>query len=95
MQEMDVNLRSLLACEALVDDLGIAIDAQVVDGEGVGRRGRAVRPPGELPQNGARRAGLPRESLHLGCVCAKGREGKRGQRRAGSKIGRARSVWSG
>lgn len=33
------NVRSLLASEALVDDLGVAIDAQVIDSLGVGRVG--------------------------------------------------------
>ncbi len=37
-----INLRPLLAREALIDDLGVAVDAQVVDGSGIARGGSGV-----------------------------------------------------
>lgn len=60
-----VYSRSLLAGEALEEDLGLAVDAQVVDGASVGVRVRgAVCPPGDITQ-GATQAKLSRECLHL------------------------------
>lgn len=55
------NVRSLLASEALEDDLGVAVDAQVLDGLGVGGGGRAVGATGLSQRGGAHRSG---KSLH-------------------------------
>lgn len=59
------NSRSLLSGETLVDDLGVGVDAQVVNGRGVGRSGRAVRATGHLAQ-GRRAQNRSRSSLHGG-----------------------------
>jgi hypothetical protein len=42
MGEMD--LRSLLASEALIQNTGVLVDLEVVDGRGVGRRGVSLSP---------------------------------------------------
>ena len=57
------NVRPLLPGEALVDDLGVGVDAQVVDGGGVLRAARAVA-PGLAEDLGGRPSS--RKGLHLG-----------------------------
>lgn len=64
-REEEDNVRSLLSCEALVDDLGVAVDAQVLDGGGVGRGAGAVCPPGELSKRSSPRPKMSRSSLHV------------------------------
>ena len=50
-----LNVRSLLAGEALEDDLGVAVDTEVLDGSGIGgRRGGAVCAACELRQTAHR-----------------------------------------
>lgn len=66
------NIRSLLSGEALEDDLGLGVNAQVLDGLGVGRAGRAVATAGSVAQRRRARGGSG-DGLH-GC---EGGEGKR------------------
>lgn len=62
-----LHSRSLLAGEALEQHLGVAVDAQVLDGLGVLRRARCVRPGRGL---GERRAHGLSDGLHgVGCSC--------------------------
>lgn len=67
------NVRSLLSGEALEDDLGLAVDAQVVDRLGVRRAGGAVATAG-VAQRRAR--GGSRNGLHC---CEGGGRKKRGE----------------
>lgn len=62
-----LHSRSLLAGEALEQHLGVAVDAQVLDGLGVLRRARCVRPGRGL---GERRAHGLSDGLHgVDCSC--------------------------
>lgn len=58
------DLRSLLSGEALEEDLCFRVDAEVVDGLGVRRRGGAVGALGELAQGGGAGPDLSGEGLH-------------------------------
>ena len=64
-QRRGVDLRALLSCEALVDDLCVAVDAQVLDGGGVRGGAGAVCPPGELSKRSSSRPKMSRSSLHV------------------------------
>lgn len=64
------NLRSLLARETLEDDLGVAVDAEILDGRRIAGARGAVAPLDELLQQRSRGPRLPRESLHSVWVCA-------------------------
>lgn len=58
--------RSLLSCEALEEDLGVTVDAQVVDRGSIWGGARAVGFTGDVAEeSGASRAALSRESLHV------------------------------
>lgn len=75
------DVRSLLAGEALEDDLGVAIDAQVVDGLRVRGAGRAVGATGDVAQR-RRRHGVPGNGLHDVCEWKIGTlEGAAGEQR--------------
>jgi len=58
------HLRALLSSEPLKDDLGVRVDAKVLDGGGVGGCRRAVRPSGQSTDEGGRRPGMPGQRLH-------------------------------
>lgn len=71
-----LHSRSLLAGEALEQHLGVAVDAQVLDGLGVLRRARCVRPGRGL---GERRAHGLSDGLHgVDCSCWMRRGRRRG-----------------
>lgn len=63
-QERGEDSRSLLSGESLENDLGVAVDAQVVDGLGVGRR--AVGAAGDAAQRRGASGGSG-DGLHDGC----------------------------
>lgn len=74
LQERGKNSRSLLSSETLEDDLGIAVDAQVVDGLRVGRR--AVGAAGDAAQRRGASGGSG-DGLHDGCSEEEGLEEQR------------------
>lgn len=76
------DVRSLLSGEALEDDLGLAVDAQVLDRLGVRRAGRAVVTAGSVAQRRAR--GGSGDGLH---GCGKRRK-RRGEERFPKKGGK-------
>lgn len=64
--ELESDLRSLFSGKSLKYNLGVAIDAQIVNGLGIWRAAGAVCSTRELAQNcRARRPKLSREGLHL------------------------------
>lgn len=71
------NIRSLLSSEALEDHLGLAVNAQVLDGLGVGRAGRAVATAGSVAQRRRARGGSG-NGLH---DCEGGEEKGKGEER--------------
>lgn len=79
------DVRSLLSGEALEDDLGLAVDAQVLDRLGVRRAGRAVVTAGSVAQRRAR--GGSGDGLH-GC----GKRKKKKRRGEVSKEGRKKEI---
>lgn len=79
------NIRSLLSSETLEDDLGLAVNAQVLDGLGIGRAGRAVATAGSVAQRRRARGGSG-NGLH-GC--------ERGGKKKGKGVGRFPSLLGG
>lgn len=78
-------VRSLLSSKALVNELGVAVYPQVLDGLRVDRAGSGVAPSLEGSDIVEGREGVTAESLH-GCYGRIRRQGKREGRRGENEV---------
>lgn len=87
--------RSLLASEALEDDLGVAVDSEVVNGSGVGRRSTSAVGAAGDAADGSRAQSCSGNGLHyetMGTVATRKRTKRKGDERLwGRKRDRERS----
>lgn len=81
------NLRSLLSCEALEEDLGVTVDAKVLDRCSIWGVDGAIGSAGDAAKESASRATLSREGLHVGCVvtCVEQNKVRRKKRKANER----------